>query len=60
MIEDKLKQLQEEFEKVQEELSRLNQIGLKLSGAIEILSGMKAEETSKVDEKEVEKKEKVK
>ena len=60
MIEDKLTQLKEEFEKVQAELSRLNQIGLKLSGAIEILTGIQEEKASKVDEKKEEKKEKAK
>mgnify|MGYP003656143250 CR=1 FL=1 len=40
MIEDKLKQLKEEYDKVIKELERLNQIGLKLAGAIEVLQGM--------------------
>ena len=40
MIEDKLKQLKEEYDKVVKELERLNQIALKLAGAIEVLSGM--------------------
>ena len=45
MIEDKLKQLQEEYTKVTQELERLNQIGLKLAGAIEILTSLKEEES---------------
>jgi hypothetical protein len=40
MIEDKLKQLNEEYQKVVQELERLNQIALKLAGAIEVLQGM--------------------
>ena len=45
MIEEKLTQLKEEYGKVTQELERLNQIALKLAGAIEILAGMKEEES---------------
>lgn len=51
MIEDKLKQLEEEYAKVVKEVERLSQIGLKLAGAIEVLTGMK-EEPETVKEKE--------
>ena len=50
MIEDKLKQLKEEYDKVIKELERLNQIALKLAGAIEVLSGME-EKPEVVEEK---------
>ena len=59
MIEDKLKQLQEEYGKVTQELERLNQIGLKLAGAIEILTSLKEEE-SKPEVEVVEKEKKAK
>ena len=49
MIEDKLKQLKEEYGKVSAELERLNQIAFKLAGAIEVLSGMKEEEEPEVE-----------
>ena len=58
MIEDKLKQLKEEYGKVTQELERLNQIGLKLAGAIEILTSM--EEESKPEVVKEDKKEKAK
>jgi hypothetical protein len=53
VIEDKLKQLREEYEKVVKEVERLSQIGLKLAGAIEVLTGMeeKVEEPEVVKEK---------
>ena len=41
MIEEKLKQLTEEYNKVAQELDRLTQISLKLAGAIEVLQSMK-------------------
>ena len=40
MIEEKLKQLTEEYNKVAQELDRLTQISLKLAGAIEVLQSM--------------------
>ena len=40
MIEEKIKQLTEEYNKVAQELDRLTQISLKLSGAIEVLQSM--------------------
>ena len=40
MIEEKLGQLKEEYDKVVKELERLNQIALKLAGAIEVLSSL--------------------
>ena len=51
MIEDKLKQLEEEYAKVVKEVERLSQIGLKLAGAIEVLTSMK-EKPEVVEEKE--------
>tara|TARA_R100000808_G_C2113251_1_gene126689 strand:+ start:477 stop:662 length:186 start_codon:yes stop_codon:yes gene_type:complete len=61
MIEDKLTQLKEEYGKVTQELERLNQIALKLSGAIEILASMQTEESKpEVEVVEKEKKEKAK
>ena len=52
MIEDKLSQLKEEYNKVAQELDRLTQISLKLSGAIEVLTGMEeVVEPEIVDEK---------
>ena len=56
MIDDKLKQLNEEFQKVGSELDRLSQISLKLSGAIEILTSMKEEEKPEVKVVEKDKK----
>ena len=58
MIEEKLTQLKEEYGKVTQELERLNQIALKLAGAIEVLSGM--EETPEVEVVEDKKEKKVK
>ena len=57
MIEEKLGQLKEEYDKVIKELERLNQIGLKLSGAIQVLQGMeeKAEEPEVVEDKKKDK-----
>ena len=49
MIDDKLKQLKEEYGKVSQELERLNQIAFKLAGAIEVLAAMKEEEEPKVE-----------
>ena len=61
MIEDKMTQLKEEYGKVTQELERLNQIALKLSGAIEILASMQTEESKpEVEVVEKEKKEKAK
>ena len=58
MIADKLTQLKEEYGKVTQELERLNQIALKLAGAIEVLSGM--EEAPEVEVVEDKKEKKVK
>tara|TARA_R110002020_G_scaffold154174_1_gene333706 strand:- start:155 stop:328 length:174 start_codon:yes stop_codon:yes gene_type:complete len=57
MIEDKLKQLKEEYDKVVQELERLNQIALKLAGAMEVLSSMqeKPEEPEVVKDKKKDK-----
>jgi hypothetical protein len=58
MIADKLTQLREEYGKVTQELERLNQIALKLAGAIEVLSGM--EEAPEVEVVKDKKEKKVK
>ena len=41
MIEEKLKTLKEDLQKVSVELDRLSQLRLKLMGAIEVLEDMK-------------------
>ena len=56
MIEEKLTQLKEEYGKVTQELERLNQIALKLAGAIEVLSGMEKQPEVEVVEDKKEKK----
>ena len=56
MIADKLTQLKEEYGKVTQELERLNQIALKLAGAIEVLSGMEKQPEVEVVEDKKEKK----
>ena len=56
MIDDKLKQLKEEYGKVSQELERLNQIAFKLAGAIEVLSSMEEKpEVEVVDDKKKDK-----
>jgi hypothetical protein len=56
MIEEKLTQLKEEYGKVTQELERLNQIALKLAGAIEVLTGMEEQPEVEVVEDKKEKK----
>jgi len=50
VIEDKLQQLTDDYEKVISELERLNKIALKLAGAIEILQDMKENPKEKIKE----------
>jgi hypothetical protein len=52
MIEEKLSQLKEDYDKVSAEIDKFMQIRLKLLGAIEVLEGMK-EESEKVEEEKV-------
>ena len=47
MIEEKLSQLKEDYEKVSVEIEKLMQIRLKLLGAIEILEQLKEDDKSK-------------
>ena len=51
MIEEKLSQLKEDYEKVSVEIEKLMQIRLKLLGAIELLESMEEKPEDKKEEK---------
>ena len=51
MIEEKLSQLKEDYEKVSGELEKFSQIRLKILGAIEILESMKKDEEKPKEDK---------
>ena len=55
MIEEKLSQLKEDYDKVSAEIEKFMQIRLKLLGAIEVLDSMKQEEKPKEEKTKKEK-----
>ena len=55
MIEGKLSQLKEDYDKVSAEIDKFMQIRLKLLGAIEVLDAMKQEEKPKEEKSKKEK-----